>query len=154
MRYNFLALHSNLGNLSNMWTCPQCKRTFRNTNQAHSCKQVDKESFFLRRPAHLKKLYDIIKEKVNGLGEFREEAVLPDVIFFKTKSTFLAIKVKKAWLDIEFFLDHLEDVHPVKKYLQTSKRRFVHLVSIDDEKEIDHQLMDWISHSYKLIKSS
>ncbi len=137
-----------------MWTCPKCQRTFRNTGQAHSCKLVDKASFFARRPAHFKKLYQIIKNKVKSLGEFREEAVLPDVIFFKTKSTFLAIKVKKAWLDIEFFLDHLEDVPPVKKYLQTSKRRFVHVVSIDEEEDIDRQLMDWISDSYHLITSS
>ena len=137
-----------------MWTCPKCQRTFRNTSQVHSCKQVDKESFFMNRPVHFRKLYEIIKNKVKSFGEFREEAVLPDVIFFKTKSTFLAIKVKKAWLDIEFFLDHLEDVPPVKKYLQTSKRRFVHLVSIDEEEDIDKQLMDWISDSYNLIASS
>ncbi len=134
-----------------MWTCPKCKRVFRNTNQAHTCKLVDKESFFLRRPAHFRKLYQIIKDNVKNLGEFREEAVLPDVIFFKTKSTFLSIKIKKAWIDIEFFLDHLEDVQPVKKYLQTSKHRFAHLVSIDDEEDIDCQLMDWIKESYNLI---
>lgn len=137
-----------------MWTCPKCHRTFRSTNQAHSCKQVDKESFFIRRPQHLRKLYDIIKKGVMKFGEVREEAVLPDVIYFKTKSTFLAIKVKKSWLDIEFFLDHLEDVHPVKKYLQTSKHRFVHLVSIDGEEDIDRQLIDWISDSYKLIEAT
>ena len=134
-----------------MWTCPKCHRKFRNTNQLHTCKLVDKESFFLRRPPHFKKLYKIIKNHVKDLGEFREEAVLPDVIFFKTKSTFLAIKVKKAWLDIEFFLDHLDDEPPVKKYLQTSKRRFAHLVSIDEAEDINDQLIDWIRESYELI---
>ncbi len=87
-------------------------------------------------------------------GKFREEAVLPDVIFFKTKSTFLAVKVKKAWLDIEFFLDHLEDEAPVKKYLKTSKHRFAHLVSIDGKEDIDQQLIDWIKASYDLITSA
>jgi len=137
-----------------MWTCPTCHRKFRNTNQAHSCTLADKESFFLSRPPHFRKLYYIIEDYVKNCGEFREEAVSPDVILFKTKSTFLAVKVKKAWLDIEFFLDHLEDVPPVKKYLQTSKRRFAHLVSIDDEEDIDQQLLDWIHESYKLIEAS
>jgi hypothetical protein len=73
------------------------------------------------------------------------------VIFFKTQSTFLAVKVKKKWLDIQFFLDHLEDVPPVKKYLQTSKRRFAHLVSIDEEADIDGQLRSWMKASYELI---
>ena len=137
-----------------MWTCPKCNRTFRNTNQMHTCKKVDKESFFLRRPPHFRELYETIRKHTQALGEFREEAVPPDVIFFKTKSTFLAVKVKKKWLDIEFFLDHLEDVPPVKKYLQTSKRRVVHLVSIDSEEDIDRQLLDWIKASYKLITNA
>ena len=137
-----------------MWTCPKCRRKFRNANQLHSCNLVDKESFFERRPPHFKKLYQIIRDHVKDLGEFREEAVLPDVIFFKTKSTFLAIKVKKAWLDIEFFLDHLEEEPPVKKYLQTSKRRFAHLVSIDEEEDINNQLIEWIRESYELIGSA
>ncbi len=134
-----------------MWTCPTCSRTFRNTNQMHTCKKVDKEAFFLRRPEHFRELYETIKEQTQKFGDFREEAVPPDVIFFKTKSTFLAVKVKKKWLDIEFFLDHLEDVPPVKKYLQTSKRRFFHVVSIDSEEDIDRQLLDWIKASYDLI---
>ncbi len=137
-----------------MWTCPTCARAFRNTNQMHTCKTVNKESFFLRRPLHFRALYETIKKQTRAFGDFREEAVKPDVIFFKTKSTFLAVKVKKKWLDIEFFLDHLEDVPPVKKYLQTSKRRFAHLVSIDSEEDIDRQLLDWIKASYELITNA
>lgn len=134
-----------------MWTCPTCQRSFRNKNQQHTCKLVDKELFFHRRPSHFRDLYTQIKDMVSEWGEFREEAVEPDVIFFKTKSTFLAIKVKMKWLDIEFFLDHLEDVHPVKKHLQTSKRRFAHVVSIDSEEDLTPQLLAWINASYELI---
>ncbi len=87
-------------------------------------------------------------------GPFREEAVGPDVLFFKTNSTFLALKVKRKWIDVEFFLDHLDDIPPVKKYLQTSKNRWVHLVSIDEMEDIDHQLEYWIRDSYKLIDAA
>lgn len=137
-----------------MWICSTCHRQFRNTNQSHTCVLVDKETFFLNRPPHFRDLYEIIKNYVLTLGVFREEAVLPDVIFYKTKSTFLAIKVKKNWLDIEFFLDHLDDIPPVKKYLQTSKRRYAHLVSIDGKEDINQQLLDWIKASYELIEDS
>lgn len=137
-----------------MWTCPKCTRTFRNTNQMHTCNLVDKELFFLQRPPHFRDLYETIKKETLKFGEFREEAVNPDVIFFKTKSTFLAIKIKKKWIDIEFFLDHLEDVPPIKKYLQTSKHRFAHLLSIDSEEDIDLQLLDWIKASYDLISNA
>lgn len=134
-----------------MWTCPECRRVFRNTNQMHTCDLVDIEKFFDNRPPHFRELYKSIQSFVTGLGEFREEGVKPDVIFFKSKSTFMAIKVKKKWMDIEFFLDHLEDVHPVKKYLQTSKNRVAHIVSIDCTEDLNAQLLGWIKESYGLI---
>ena len=137
-----------------MWTCPKCGRSFKHANQNHACKLIDKEDLFKKRPEILKALYSKIFEIVKTFGAFREETVLPDVSFFKTKSTFLGVKVKKNWLEVEFFLDHLEDVPPVAKFMQTSKHRFVHLVKVDNEKDIDAQLINWMRQSYLLIAKS
>lgn len=137
-----------------MWSCPKCQRSFQKTNQAHTCQLLDIASLFERRSTEMRLLYDLVDRFVTGLGVCRKEAVSPDVIFYKSKSTFLAIKVKKKWLDIQFFLDHAEHVHPVKKCLQTSKNRFVHIVSIDQKLELNSQLKNWISSSYQLINAS
>jgi len=136
-----------------MWTCPKCKRSFRNANQNHSCVLVSKDDLFAKRPAFLKKLYNKIVSEVEKLGEYREETVLPDVIFFKTRSTFLAVKVKKDFLEVEFFLDHHEDDPSIAKWLQTSKHRFAHVVKVDSDEDITTQLTDWIKHSYHLVLS-
>lgn len=136
-----------------MWTCPKCQRTFRRKDQNHSCVLITKESLFEKRPPGLKKLFDQIEKIVKRFGDYREETVRPDVIFFKTKSTFLAVKVKKDHLEVEFFLDRLENVPPVSKYLQTSKNRVAHLVPIDDAKDIDRQLIAWMKRSYELISN-
>jgi len=106
---------------------------------------------FAKRPPELKALYNEIVSRIKKFGEYREETVKPDVIFFKTTSTFLAIKVKKDHLEIEFFLDHLEHAPPVSKYLQTSKNRVAHVVPIDSAEEINKQLIDWIKTSYLLV---
>lgn len=63
----------------------------------------------------------------------------------------MAIKVKKDHLDVEFFLDHLENVPPVSKYLQTSKHRVAHIVPIDSPNDINLQLKKWLRESYRLI---
>ena len=136
-----------------MWTCPKCKRSFKNNNQAHGCHQIKVEDLFRKRSDHIRKLYLELDSKISTIGKFRKEAVPPDVVFYKTVSTFLAVKVKTKWLDIEFFLDHYDDNPIVKKYLQTSKKRFVHLVSIDENSDINHQLIGWITQSYKIINS-
>jgi hypothetical protein len=134
-----------------MWACPKCGRTFKRKDQQHTCTLISKESLFAKRPPELKTLYEKIVKQVEKFGNYREETVNPDVIFFKTKSTFLAVKVKKDHLDIEFFLDHLEDTPPVSKYLQTSKYRVAHVVPIDREEEINEQLISWIRNSYLLV---
>lgn len=136
-----------------MWTCPNCNRKFRNANQNHTCTLVSKDELFVKRPEFLKKLYNKIVDEVSRFGEYREETVLPDVIFFKTRSSFLAVKVKKDHLEVEFFLDHHEDDPSIAKWLQTSKHRFAHVVKADSEEDITTQLTEWIKRSYYLILS-
>jgi len=134
-----------------MWTCPKCGRTFKRKDQQHTCTLISKDNLFVNRPPRLKELYERIVKHIGKFGDYREETVNPNVIFFKTKSTFLAIKVKKDHLEIEFFLDHLENVPPVSKYLQTSKHRVAHVVPIDSEEEINEQMIEWMKTSYVLV---
>jgi len=136
-----------------MWTCPRCGRAFRNTNQQHSCRLLDKEQLFAGKPPQLKKIYKKVVSIVQELGEYKEETVPPDVIFFKTVSTFLGVKVKRDHLEIEFFLDHADSAPVISKYLQTSAHRFAHIVPVDSPDEIDEQLKDWIKHSFHLVHS-
>lgn len=134
-----------------MWTCPTCGRVFRRRDQNHSCTLITKENIFDRRSPSLKLIYGKLVKVIKRFGEYRQEALKPDVIFFKTKSTFLALKVKKDRLVVEFFLDKLEDMPPVYKHLQTSKHRFVHLVAVDDKRDITPQLIKWMRRSYELV---
>lgn len=136
-----------------MWTCPTCNREFKRRGQQHTCSLITKESLFIKRPLELKTLFDKIEKIVQKFGESKQETVKPDVIFFKTKSTFLAVKVKKDHLDVEFFLDHLEDIPPVYKFLQTSKHRVAHLVAVDRDEDISPQLIKWMRSSYQLISN-
>ncbi len=137
-----------------MWVCKKCGRKFKRMNQSHSCRLISKDSLFEKRPPFLKKLFESVNRELKKLGEYREETVLPDVIFFKTTSTFLEIKVKKDHLDIVFFLEKREDVPPVAKYLQTSRNRVVHLVPVDRPEDINDQLFNWIRRSYQLISGN
>ena len=93
----------------------------------------------------------MIEKIVSGFGDSRQETVKHDVIFFKTKSTFPGIKVKKDHLVIAHLLDHLENIPPVFTYLQTSTHRAVHFIAIDSFEDITPQLIKWMKMSYALI---
>lgn len=134
-----------------MWKCPKCNRSFRNTNQQHSCKLVSKEDIIEKRSPELQALYKKLSTIVKGFGPYREEAIAPDVIFFKTKSSFMAVKMKKDHVDIEFFLDHKVDDPSISKFLQISAKRIAYIVPVDREEDITKQLMEWMRYSYELI---
>ena len=126
------------------------RRNFKRKDQNHTCTLISKESLFVKRPPSLQRLFNQIEKIINSFGESRQETVKPDVIFFKTNSAFLGIKVKKDHLVIEYFLDHLEDTPPVFKYLQISKHRVVHMIAIDSPEDITTQLIKWMQASYAL----
>lgn len=134
-----------------MWFCPSCNRKFKNEFQNHSCVLLTESNLFNNRPVALKNLYTNVLQEVRKFAQFRIEMVPPDVAFLKTESTFMAIKVKKKWLDIQFFLDYLEDHELIKKFTKTSNRRYTYIVSIDDFDQFDDQLLHWCKSSFELI---
>src|SRR5437762_13125184 len=95
-----------------IWVCPNCRRPFKNNNQWHSCVQVKDEAVFQNKNPKLKKIYDKLKQEVLKFGEV---SISPDksAIFFKVRSTFLAVKPRKDSLAIEFVLNQAVNEFPV-----------------------------------------
>lgn len=134
-----------------MWECPNCARLFRNDNQAHSCQRITEQEFLINRKADLILLYNLIKQKIESWGEYHIDFIRGDLAIFKAKTSFLAVRFRKHWLDIEFFLDSYIDHPRIKKYLQTSSKRFAYVVRIDIQEDLDNEMLDWLQFSYKLI---
>ena len=134
-----------------MWTCRVCNRVFKRRGQPHSCKLVSSADFFDRRPPVFQKLYFIIINSLQLLGPYSEEAIPPDRIFFKSGSTFLGLRLKKNYMEVEFFLDHREEEPSISKFLQTSKNRYAHVVPVSQEEDLSPAVLAWIRESYFLI---
>jgi hypothetical protein len=134
-----------------MWTCPVCKRVFKRTDQPHSCKLVSSTDIFKKRPPVFQQLYAVLINSLQKLGDYREEAIPPDTIFFKSGSSFLGLKLKKNYMEVEFFLDHREEDPSISKFLQTSKNRYVHVVPVSQEEDLTPAVLGWIHESYFLI---
>ena len=134
-----------------MWTCPTCRRTFKNTNQDHSCQVTNIESHFIQKPENIK----LIFEKLLSVFEAFEGITINSVknaILITAKSHFLAIKPKKAWLDIEFVLDEKVDEFPIHKTIQATKTKWAHFIRLGSPHEIDEQLISWLKRSYEVSK--
>ncbi len=123
-----------------MWNCPNCSRTFRNTNQDHSCMITDIESHFVNKEQNVIEIFKVIKTEVMKFEGVKINPV-KNAILFQAKSNFLAVKPKKSHLDIEFVLNRKVEEFPIYKTVQATKLKFAHFVRLDSLDEVDNQLI-------------
>ena len=132
-----------------MWTCPDCGRTFRNTNQDHSCVVIDLELHFVNKDQNVKDTFEKIKDIAMSLGNVKINSV-KNAILFQAKSQFLAFKPKKNILDTEFVLDEPVEGFPIHKTVQATKTKWAHFVRLESPEEVDEQLISWIKRAHRV----
>ncbi len=129
------------------WTCPKCKRSFKNLNQYHSCTKISVDTHFINKPLHIKEAYNKI------ISCFEDDISINAVktgILLKAKSNFLSIKPRKAYLELEFALDYEANEFPVYKTTPVSKKLIAHYIKIDAAEDITNQLVKWFLEAKKL----
>lgn len=124
-------------------------RTFKNTNQWHSCVNINLDEHFINKEPGVRTTYVRLESTLKTFGDFQVSPVI-NAILFSAVSTFLAVKPKSKWLDLEFVLDYQADEFPIHKTIQVSKNRYAHFVRIQNPEEVDEQLIRWIKKAYEL----
>jgi len=132
------------------WTCPDCGKSFRNRNQWHSCYTLNLEDHLRNKPIEIRTIvYDLLSE----IGQFGPIELNPvkSVIQVKAGATFLSIKPKKDYVELEFQLGREIDQFPVHKTIRISGNRVLHLLYIQNHRDINDQLLNWLRSAYLLI---
>ena len=129
-----------------LWTCPSCRRQFKNRNQAHSCGQFTVEQLLAGKPPEIVELFDRLSEIVQRCGEV---VVAPTKtrVLFKVRTVFASVAIAKNWLDVVFVL-----VRPLKhrriKKAQKEYPGIVHFLRIEKVEDLDDDLTDWLKEAY------
>lgn len=132
------------------WICPNCGKTFKHTNQWHSCASVDIDEHFARKPLHIREMFDLILHAINEWGAFELNPVKTS-IQIKTSATFLSIRPKRDRLEFEFFLGREVNEFPVYKTIRVSQQRVLHYAVAATPEEIDECVIGWVRESYMLV---
>jgi hypothetical protein len=132
------------------WTCPQCGREFRNTNQWHSCIRTPLSDHLKSRSPAVR---TIVESLIAGLEETAPITVSPvrTSIEVKAGATFLSIRPKKDHVEIEFQLGREVTEFPVYETIRISGRRVLHRGVLEDPGEVDARLMGWLMESHQLV---
>ena len=108
---------------------------------------IDLESHFFNKQQQVIDTFEKIKNIVLSFDDVRINSV-KGAILFRAKSTFLAVKPKKNFLDIEFVLDQKVEGFPIHKTVKASKFKWAHFMRLESPNEVDEQLIMWIKQSY------
>ncbi|MBI4930401.1 MAG: hypothetical protein HY841_06540 [Bacteroidetes bacterium] len=131
------------------WNCPTCNRLFKHAVSYHSCVKVNPDSHFTGKNPNVKAVYEKILKETKKFGKVNVSPV-KNGILLKNLSTFLGIGLKKSFLDIEFFLAEETNEFPIYKTFRYTKNKTVHYVRLENPKEVDRQLLNWLKTSYGL----
>jgi hypothetical protein len=137
----------------NSWTCPYCNRPFKHKNQAHSCVVIDAETHIENKSPNVKKIYDKLWKEVKKFGNVRVSPT-KSTIMFVSKSTFVAVKPKKDWIDIEFLLDREVNEYPIHKTFRANKSRVAHFVRLESPNDVSARLVRWLKASYDITSKA
>ena len=132
-----------------LWTCPKCHRQFKYATSYHSCVKVNPENHFINKKPNVKAVYEKILNETRKFGNVNISPVKSGILL-KNISTFLGIKLRKDFLDIEFFLPEETNEFPVYKTFRYTKSKVVHYVRLENPIEVDKQLVGWIKISFLL----
>jgi hypothetical protein len=137
-----------------LWTCPKCGRQFERQGQTHSCKPFALEQHFEGKPAG-RLLYEEFRHAVKRqVGAFKIESLECCIHFVRT-FTFVAIKILKDKIRVDFSLSRKIKSKRIVQSLQMSAQRWLYVIDIMNEDEIDEGLLQWIqeAHDKKLVKA-
>ncbi len=130
------------------WICPKCNRTFRSKNQDHSCLVLGPDHHFSDKPEKVKKIFDLILSVINEHGKVQTSFV-KHAIIISAKSSFLAFKPKKQYMEVEIVLNEEWNGFPVYKIVRASRNKFAHFVKIEEPEEVDQTLKKLVITAWK-----
>lgn len=129
-----------------LWTCPRCRRQFKNRNQAHSCGQFTVEQLLHGKPQEVVELYERLDDLIRKCGEV---VVAPTKtrVLFKVRTVFATVAVNENWLDVVFILGRRLKNRRIKK-AQEEYPGIVHFLRIEKEEDLDADLASWLQEAY------
>ena len=130
------------------WECPACGREF-GKRQSHFCiPALSVDTYFAARPAVEREIFEAVREHVESLGPVIVEPVGVGILF-KRRRTFAELRPKTKWVELGFGLNRLAEHPRITRTTRTATGRTYHGVRLRSAEDVDAQVLDWLSESYR-----
>jgi len=134
------------------WICPECHKKFRNRNQWHSCHILTVEDHLAKKSINVQTTVMELLDEVQNFGPIEINPV-KSTIQVKSGATFLSIKTKKDFVELEFQLGEKVEEFPIHRAVRVSGNRVLHFLFLQSPEDITEQVIKWIKSSYIMVSS-
>lgn len=126
-----------------MWTCPDCGRSFANTNQWHSCLELTLEEHLLAKTPESRALFEAVVGALSECGEFRIHPQKTRVGFISTVA-FGGVRLARKWVDLSLILPRPLDDARVRKLELYGPTSWVHTFRLYTLDDLDESMKGWL----------
>jgi hypothetical protein len=136
--------------MKDLWTCPDCGRTFANRNQSHTCRPLGELGpHFAGKDEAVRQTFDRLVEIVRALGPVD---ILPEKtrIAFHARMSFAAFTPRLHWLDGHVVLAERLTSPRFTRVETYSPRNVLHAFRLHAPAEVDTEVTDWLTRAYSV----
>jgi Domain of unknown function (DUF5655) len=136
--------------VADMWTCPECGRSFATRNQTHTCAALgDLDRHFARASPQVRAAFDAVLASVSALGPFR---VLPEQtrIALQVRMSFAAFMPRRDWLNGHLILARRIDSPRFGRIETFSPRNVLHAFRLSGPADVDEEFAAWLAEAYRV----
>lgn len=130
-----------------MWTCPNCNRNFKNTNQSHMCVDIDVGELFIGKPDDLVLAYDKLTSVLEKWEPNTVGASVNTVVFTSEKAWLIVRPMKKV-LDVKFYSDEIIESDLIHRTSMMGKK-YAHHIRISHEDDLTPEFYELLRVGHK-----
>jgi hypothetical protein len=133
-------------------TCYHCKQWV-DEGEAHDCWTTTEAALTSELTEDLREAWERLRESAAALGEQRIYASHNSIMFAR-RSCYFFVRPKRSFLEVNVFLGRTVRAPQVRKVVQSSAAKAVHVIQIRHRDEVESPVTDWLAEAYEHCESA
>ena len=130
--------------------CYHCKQWV-DAGEAHDCWTTTEAALTADLADDLREAWDRLRETAAEFGEQRIYASHSSIMFSR-RSCYFFVRPKRSFLEVNVFLGRTVQAPQVRKIIQSSATKAVHVIQIRHRDEVEPPITDWLEEAYHYVE--
>ena len=131
--------------------CFHCKQWVK-AGEAHDCWTTTEAALTKDLSEDLRDAWDRLRDTATAFGDQRIYASHSSIMFSR-KSCYFFVRPKRSYLEVCVFLGRTVKAPQVRKVVESSKTKRVHILRITHRDEVEAPITDWLQEAYEVSET-